>query len=112
VRPDGPERRRYSRRPTRGLAGRIGFLQQLQVLDLSAEGARIRTGESLAPGKRYHFQLAALNLTASVARCSLVHVEPDEEGARAVFEAGLAFDPLTAAQRRQLRQVSANATAA
>jgi hypothetical protein len=112
VRTDGPERRRFSRRSTTGLAGRIGFLQPLRVLDLSAQGARVRTAESLSPGRRYHFQLATLNLTAAVARCALVHVEADEHGARAVFEAGLAFDPLTATQRRQLRQVTASSATA
>lgn len=112
MRPDGPERRRFSRRTTAGLGGRIGFLQPLRVLDLSAQGARVRTAESLSPGRRYHFQLSTLQLTASVARCALVSVEPDEDGARAVFEAGLAFEPLTAAQRRQLRQVTANAATA
>jgi hypothetical protein len=112
VRTDGPERRRFSRRTTAGLAGRIGFLQPLRVLDLSAQGARVRTGEALSPGRRYHFQLSTLQLTAAVARCALVSMEADDDGARAVFEAGLAFDPLTAAQRRQLRQVTAHAATA
>ena len=112
MRPDGPERRRYSRRITDGLSGRIGFLQALRVIDVSAQGARVRTREALAPGRRYHVQLATLQLTAAVARCALVNVEPDEHGARAIFEAGLAFDPLSPAQRRQLRQVSAAAAPA
>ena len=112
MRPDGPERRRFSRRTTAGLGGRVGFLQPLRVLDLSAQGARVRTAEALSPGRRYHFQLSTMQLTAAVARCALVSLEPDEDGARAVFEAGLAFDPLTAAQRRQLRQVTAHAATA
>lgn len=112
MRPDGPERRRFSRRTTPGLGGRIGFLQPLRVLDLSAQGARVRTAEALSPGRRYHFQLSTLQVTASVARCALVGIEPDEDGARTIFEAGLSFDPLTATQRRQLRQVAAHAATA
>lgn len=110
--PAAAERRRYSRRTTPGLVGRVGFLQRMRVLDLSPSGARISTAESLAPGRRYHFQLAALQLTAEVARCTMVGLEPDEDGARPLFEAGLSFDPLTAAQRRLLRQVTARAAAA
>ncbi len=110
--PQGCERRRFSRRPTPGLAGRIGFLQALRVHDVSAQGARVTTAESLMPGRRYHFQVATLNLTAAVARCALVGIEPDEDGARPTFEAGLAFDPLTPAQRRQLRQILGRAAAA
>jgi hypothetical protein len=99
------ERRRQTRRPAGGLAGRVGFTQPLRLLDLSQQGARVRTAEALAPGRRYHFQVGGLHLTAAVARCALVALEPDEEGARPVFEAGIAFEPLAAAQRRQLRQV-------
>ena len=112
MRTDGPERRRHSRRPTPGLAGRIGFLQTLCVLDVSAQGARIATRESLAPGRRYHLQLASLSVTAAVSRCVLVHLEPDEDGARPTFEAGVRFDPLTPAQRRQLRQICGRPVAA
>ena len=104
-----PERRRHARRPTPGLAGRIGFLQPLRVVDLSAQGARVRTGEALSPGKRYHVQVATLQLTASVARCALVQLEPDDEGGRSVFEAGLTFDPMTPAQRKTLWQAGARA---
>lgn len=110
--PQSPERRRHSRRPTAGLAGRVGFSQTLRVLDVNALSARVSTGESLSPGRRYHFQLAGLHLTAAVARCALVQLLPDEEGARPVFEAGIVFDPLNPAQRRQLRQVTAAAAAA
>lgn len=112
MRTDGPERRRHSRRPTPGLAGRIGMLQTLRVLDLSAQGARVSTGESLAPGRRYQVQLASLSLTAAVARCALVHLAPDEDGARPTFEAGLAFDPLTPVQRRQLSLLARRVAAA
>jgi hypothetical protein len=109
--PERSERRRHSRRPTAGLVGRVGFSQALRVLDLNALSARVSTGESLSPGRRYHFQLAGLHLTAAVTRCALVQLLPDEEGARPVFEAGIVFDPLTPTQRRQLRQVTAVATA-
>jgi hypothetical protein len=112
MRTDGPERRRHSRRPTPGLAGRIGILQTLRVLDISAQGARVSTGESLAPGQRYHVQLASLSLIAAVARCALVHLAPDEDGARATFEAGLAFEPLTPVQRRQLSLLAKRVAAA
>jgi len=112
MRTDGPERRRHSRRPTPGLAGRIGFLQTLRVLDVSAQGARVSTGESLAPGRRYHVQLASLNLTAAVARCALVQLAPDEDGGRPTFEAGLSFEPLTPLQRRQLSQLTRRVAAA
>lgn len=112
MRTDGPERRRHSRRPTPGLAGRIGILQTLSVLDLSAQGARVTTGESLAPGRQYHVQLASLSLTAAVARCALVHLAPDEDGARPTFEAGLTFEPLTPVQRRQLSLLAKRAAAA
>lgn len=112
MRTDGPERRRHSRRSTPGLAGRIGILQTLRVLDLSAQGARVTTGESLAPGRRYQVQLASLSLTAAVARCALVHLAPDEDGARPTFEAGLAFEPLTPVQKRQLSLLAKRMAAA
>lgn len=110
--PERPERRRHSRRLTAGLAGRVAFSQRLRVLDVNALSARVSTGESLSPGRRYHFQLGGLHLTAAVARCALVQLAPDEEGGRPVFEAGIVFDPLTPAQRRQLRQVTTVAVAA
>ena len=112
MRTDGPERRRLSRRPTPGLAGRIGLLQTLHVLDLSAQGARVATREALAPGRRYDVRLASLDLTAAVARCALVQLDPDEDGARPTFEAGLAFDSLTPAQKRLLGQLARRAAAA
>ena len=112
MRTDGPERRRHSRRPTPGLAGRIGLLQTLHVLDVSAQGARVATRESLAPGRNYALQVASLCLTAAVARCVLMYLEPDEDGARPIFEAGLVFDPLTPAQRRQLSQLTKRPAAA
>jgi hypothetical protein len=106
-----PERRHYTRRAIAGVAGRVGFSQRLRLLDISAQGARIATGESLAPGRRYHFQLAGVQVTAEVVRCTLVQLAPDDEGARAVFEAGIVFDSLTPAQRRELRQLAAAAPA-
>jgi hypothetical protein len=108
---DRPERRRHPRRSAGDLPGRIGFAQRLRLLDLSSQGARITTEESLAPGRRYHFQLAGIHVTAEVARCALVAMQPDEEGARPLFEAGIVFDALTPAQRRDLRQAASVASA-
>ncbi len=102
-----PDRRRHDRRPAGGLPGRIGFSQSLRVLDLDLHGARVATSEALSPGRRYHFQLGGLHLTAAVVRCMLVCLESEDEGSRPLFEAGLAFDPLLAVSRRQLGQVLA-----
>jgi hypothetical protein len=102
-----PERRRRRRLPAGELRGRVGFAQPLRVVDLSADGARVRTAESLSPRRRYHLQLAGVHVTAAVARCALIALEPDDEGARPVFEAGLAFDPLAPPQRRALRRLLA-----
>jgi hypothetical protein len=106
------ERRRHPRRPAGDLAGRVGFSQPMRILDLSVEGARVSTGESLAPRRRYHVQVAGLHLTAAVARCVLERLEPDERGSRPVFVAGLAFDAVTAPQRKQLRRLLARLPAA
>jgi hypothetical protein len=102
-----PERRRRRRLLAGELRGRVGFAQPLRVIDLSADGARVRTAESLSPRRRYHLQLAGVHVTAAVARCALIGLEPDDEGARPVFEAGLAFDPLAPPQRRALRKLLA-----
>lgn len=103
-----PERRQHARRPLAELVGRVGFSQPMRVLDLSLQGARVRTGEALAPRRRYHFQLAGLDLVGEVARCALVLLEPDEEGGRPRFESGVAFETLSPAVQRRLRRLLAS----
>ena len=102
------ERRQSTRRPLAELVGRVGFSQPMRVLDLSLQGARVRTGDALAPRRRYHFQLAGLDLVGEVARCTLVLLEPDEEGGRPRFESGVAFETLSPAVQRRLRRLLAS----
>jgi hypothetical protein len=94
------------------VSGRVGLAQGLRLLDLSAAGARIRTGEALAPGRSYAFRLGPFELVAAVVRCALVALEPDDEGARPVVEAGLAFATLSGPQRRQLQRLAVAAAVA
>ena len=102
-----PGRRRHRRYRTRGLAGRIGAAQGIDVMDMSVRGARVRTGESLRPGARYSVHLGSVTLSAEVVRCTLVELIPDEDGGRPDFEAGIAFEPLTVEQRRELQRLAA-----
>jgi hypothetical protein len=80
----------------------------MRVLDISLHGARVRTGDALAPRRRYHFQLAGIDLVGEVARCSLVLLEPDELGGRPRFEAGVAFETLGPTTQRRLRRLLAS----
>ncbi|MGH2667920.1 MAG: hypothetical protein ACRDH5_02155 [bacterium] len=102
-----PERRRHTRRLVPGLAGRIGHAQVFRIVDVSPLGARIATGEALAPGRHYLFELAGLRLAATVLRCALVGFDPDEAGARPTFEAAILFDPLPPSHRKDLRRALA-----
>jgi PilZ domain-containing protein len=102
-----PGRRNHRRYRIRGLTGRVGVAQAIDVVDMSVRGARVRTGESLRPGSRYSVHVGSVSLSAEVVRCALVELVPDEDGGRPIFEAGLAFEPLTVEQRRELQRLAA-----
>jgi hypothetical protein len=97
-----PERRQCSRVSMEGLRGRIGPSQSMQVLDLSAGGARIESHDAIAPGRCYRFQVGGIWIAGKVVHCALVRLEPDEEGGRAVFEARIAFQQPSRADEQQL----------
>jgi hypothetical protein len=83
----------------------------MRVVELSAVGMRLETLDWMALDRRYDFRLGRerLAVAGKVVRCMLVRVRVTDDGASAVYQAGVSFE--RALDEKELHRLLAASTA-